>query len=96
VTQSDYGESAVKGHTRALPIKRSETGNLLPQDVPPQYATAYNSTFVGHSRDEIRVGRRAGHPATVNSGYNIITGGGSLNNSAFERFENGQDYRRHR
>ena len=98
IHQDHYRADAVKGHVRAAPAKHTEGGDLILKDVLPQYGTAYGATFVGPADRpaEIKAGRRAGNPATHNSGYNIITGGGSLSNSAFERFEGGQDYRRHR
>ena len=73
-------------------------GDLILKDVPPQYDTAYGSVFVDAARrpPEVRAGRRAGNPATCNAGYNIITGGSSLGNNAFEWFDGGHDYRRHR
>ena len=79
-------------------MKHPEGGDLILKDVPPQYNTTAGCTFVGASQRpaEVMAGRRAGHPATCNSGFNIITGGGSLTTNAFERFQGGQDYRRYR
>ena len=98
IAQADYKADGFKGHVRARPVKLPEGGNLILKDVPPQYNTAYAGTFVGAAErpPEVKAGRRAGHPATMNSGYNILTGGSPLNNNAFERFQGGQDYRRHR
>ena len=98
IAQADYKADAFKGHVRTRPVKQPEGGDLILKDVPPQYGTAYSGFFVGAAERpaEVKAGRRAGHPATLNSGYNIVTGGGALNNNAFERFEGGQDYRRHR
>ena len=98
IHQADYRPEVVKDHVRVRPVKQPEGGNLIPKDVPPQYDTAYGSVFVDASRRpaEAKAGRRAGNPATQNAGYNIVTGGSQLGNHAFERFQGGQDYRRHR
>ncbi|KAG1659549.1 hypothetical protein FOA52_015353 [Chlamydomonas sp. UWO 241] len=92
-SQVDFGAEKLAGAERRQPFKPVDgSGSLLPKDCAPQYTTGYASTFDCKTAD---AGSRAGNPAAKNPGYNIITGGSSLGNGVFERFD-GRDYRRHR
>lgn len=92
--QLDYTSQRHLDGERRPPFSLKDNGKIIPADVQPDYSTQARTSHVGSIRSETLPIRTAGHPATSNSGYNIITGGAPLQNNAFEHW-NGRDYRRH-
>ena len=95
LNQINFSADGLKVGQRTEPVKPRASQHLLPQDVPPQYSTAYKTLFHDHA-PESKSGPRAGNPAANPPGYNIITGGAPLGNNKFEYYSSDRDYKRHR
>lgn len=92
--QLDFTAERHRNAVPREPYSLKDNGRLLPNDVPPQYDTHTRSVYTGPVKKDTLAIQTAGQNATKPSGYNIITGGSSLQNNTFEHWD-GRDYRRH-